>query len=989
MKTRLLDRNMIVSLFVVMLLIYGVQGVSYAQDAATVTPGENNTSLIVEFEITLDEGVDENAYQIQLRRKSAQGEWTSKCVVLQRGNRHHIAGDPDVFGRAVYIHSRVIFVRGNYSDDTFRIKAIFADLEPGATYEARYRDTNVSECTENPPSPDPWSHVAEGTTHLVAPPRAEFVDANLAKEVRYALGLDIGGGHIDLLHIPQASLSKLTELELYDEKITNLAGLEHATQLVHVDLPYNQISDITLLAQLTQLTELDLSDNQISDVTPLAQLTQLTELDLSDNQISDITPLAQLTQLTELDLLDNQISDITPLAQLTQLTWLKLWNNQISDITLLTTFASLESLRSISLGGNPITDISPVRAIKREHPNLRIYIDIPVILTDPGDEPDLYVLADGYSIFQLNLSKINVQEIGPKSFRHYDIAIDGIGGKIYWARRGKIQRANFDGTHVQDVVTGLDAPAGIALDVSSGKIYWTEEYDPRIQRANLDGSDVQDVVVTGTGWENIPYRIALDVPGGKIYWIEERGHRIQRANLDGTNVQDVITGLDSPEGIAIDVSSGKIYWIEGGARQIQRANLDGSDAHLIVPDLDGTPRGIALDIAGNRIYWADYSQSMIWQANLDGSDVQVVAIGMSNPTAIAIHDGTRNIPATPMTAITDAAVSISPASVASPAIEQQIEFSLNITDGEAVAGYQATVQFDRTALRYVSSANGDYLPDGAFFVDPKVEGNLVKLNAASLAGESNGDGTLATLTFEVIAAKASTLMLSDVLLTDNAGETFVPKIENAEITESTGLKGDVNGDGTVNIADLVLVAGALGKTGQEAADVNSDNVVNIADLVLVAGALGTSAAAPSLHPHTLEMLTATEVKQWLSTAQQFNLMDATSQRGILFLEQLLATLTPKETALLANYPNPFNPETWIPYRLAKAANVTLTIYDVRGSVVRELVLGHQPVGVYVSRGRAAYWDGRNQLGEKVASGLYFYTLTAGDFNATRKLLIAK
>ena len=98
---------------------------------------------------------------------------------------------------------------------------------------------------------------------------------------------------------------------------------------------------------------------------------------------------------------------------------------------------------------------------------------------------------------------------------------------------------------------------------------------------------------------------------------------------------------------------------------------------------------------------------------------------------------------------------------------------------------------------------------------------------------------------------------------------------------------------------------------------------------------------------------------------------------------------PDETALLSNYPNPFNPETWIPYQLATAADVTLTIYDIRGVRVRQLALGHQPSGFYYSRGRAAHWDGRNQLGEKVASGLYFYTFTAGDFTATQKLLIRK
>ena len=98
---------------------------------------------------------------------------------------------------------------------------------------------------------------------------------------------------------------------------------------------------------------------------------------------------------------------------------------------------------------------------------------------------------------------------------------------------------------------------------------------------------------------------------------------------------------------------------------------------------------------------------------------------------------------------------------------------------------------------------------------------------------------------------------------------------------------------------------------------------------------------------------------------------------------------PEATTLLANYPNPFNPETWIPYQLAEAADVTLTIYDIHGRVVRALNLGHQPAGIYKSRARAAYWDGRNAVGEPVASGLYFYTFTAGDFTATRKMLIRK
>ena len=102
-----------------------------------------------------------------------------------------------------------------------------------------------------------------------------------------------------------------------------------------------------------------------------------------------------------------------------------------------------------------------------------------------------------------------------------------------------------------------------------------------------------------------------------------------------------------------------------------------------------------------------------------------------------------------------------------------------------------------------------------------------------------------------------------------------------------------------------------------------------------------------------------------------------------------AAVIPETTALLPNFPNPFNPETWFPYQLSKGAEVTLTIYDMRGIVVRELTLGYQPAGIYHNRARAAQWDGRNAFGEPVASGVYFYTLAAGEFEATGKMLIRK
>ena len=203
---------------------------------------------------------------------------------------------------------------------------------------------------------------------------------------------------------------------------------------------------------------------------------------------------------------------------------------------------------------------------------------------------------------------------------------------------------------------------------------------------------------------------------------------------------------------------------------------------------------------------------------------------------------------------------------------------------------------------------------------------------------------------------------------------------------------DINRDGVVNIQDLQLVVSRFGESGANDADINDDGVVNIQDLVLVAAALG-AAGAPSVNSQSFEELTAADVQLWVKQVQSLGLADPTSHRGIAVLELLAALLQPeirpKENALLANYPNPFNPETWIPYRLAESAEVTLTIYSLNGNRVRTLALGHQPAGFYESRSRAAYWDGRNAIGERVASGVYFYTLSAGNFSATRKMVIRK
>ena len=163
--------------------------------------------------------------------------------------------------------------------------------------------------------------------------------------------------------------------------------------------------------------------------------------------------------------------------------------------------------------------------------------------------------------------------------------------------------------------------------------------------------------------------------------------------------------------------------------------------------------------------------------------------------------------------------------------------------------------------------------------------------------------------------------------------------------------GDVNRDGDVDILDLILVAQQLGKSvpANSPVDINRDGVVNIFDLTLVAQGIG-GAAAPAARG-----IDSATIETWIAQARLADDGSIAFRQAIANLEVLLASMIPSETALLANYPNPFNPETWIPYQLAVPAEVALTIYDMNGGTVRRLEVGHQSAGMYQSRGRAVYW----------------------------------
>ena len=387
-----------------------------------------------------------------------------------------------------------------------------------------------------------------------------------------------------------------------------------------------------------------------------------------------------------------------------------------------------------------------------------------------------------------------------------------------------------------------------------------------------------------------------------------------------------------------------MYWTDFGTDKIQCANLDGSNIEDLVTQGLAFPSGIALDVEGGKMYWTDRGPDKIQRANLDGSDVQdLVTQGLGSPFGIAL-----DVEGGKMYWTDRGTYKIQRANLDGSNVEDLVTQGLGSPGGIALDVEGGKMYWTDVGTYKIQRAN----LDGSNIEDIVTQGLSHPLGIALGVLPSAG----------------------------------APPDTPAPVTR----KEDVNGDGVVDVQDLAQVGLQYGKTGTNTADVNGDEVVDLDDFILVAAAVDTAAAAaPAARAQVHSHFTAAQLQAWLTEARASGNTSRTYQKGIAVLEQFLALVAPEETALLANYPNPFNPETWIPYQLSKPADVSLTIYDIQGRVVRALDFGHQRAGIYHNRSRAAYWDGRNAVGEPVASGVYFYTLSAGNFTATRKMLIRK
>ena len=436
----------------------------------------------------------------------------------------------------------------------------------------------------------------------------------------------------------------------------------------------------------------------------------------------------------------------------------------------------------------------------------------------------------------------------------------------------------------------------------------------------------------------------ITVGGGKVYWTEktgESGGTINSANLNGSDVTELTSIKAVPMGIAVDVAGSKLYWTNSRGR-IQSADLDGSGITNVMQNL---PSPMDLALAGGNAYWTQGNGSVRF-VNLRGQKVvRNVSTGTDTPGSLVIGGG--KVYWTETTG--ESGGTVNSANLNGTGATQLASI-LAAPMGIAVDGSRSKLYWTNSRGR-VQSAN--------------LDGSGIK-NVVSGLG-SPGDMVLSNS----IAAPAATT--------------------TTRTTTTASNKYDVNGDGSVNNADsdAITVAIAAGATDAKY-DVNGDGTVNVFDLVeIIANRDPGAAGAPTLFGMKMSAAQIDSLQEQIDLLIAMNDRSPAALRTLIYLQQLLVTARPEKTLLLANYPNPFNPETWIPYELATDTHVRLTIYNTQGVVIRSLQLGHQSAGYYTGRDRAAYWDGRNALGEQVASGLYFYQLETDEMSLMRKMVILK
>ncbi len=766
------------------------------------------------------------------------------------------------------------------------------------------------------------------------------------KGLEFAVNLEelwISGNPITDLS-PLAGCVHLVGLGVWHVPISNLSPLAELTKLEWLECVEGSISDISPLRNLKNLRSLRLAHNRIRDVSPLSGLVNLEDIAIYDNEISDISPLSSLKGLKILRICDNRISNISPLSKLTNLTVLELCSNNVRDITPL---EELRNLKKLDLSHTGISDVSSLEGLS----------NLEDLILSNNKISDVTPLGKSIKLERLNLTHNLIDSITP-------LAPLSERANILWSNNPGSPRGGpkIEGPwlwtwipasshhHGWDMLAEATGGAVTELQIAThgategdpaGNSVWTSH------KLSPTGNDNIRELTNALGWG----------PGRELYSIVLYGC----INLYSPRKQETSMYLGCDDGARI--------WLNG-VKVFSKFRSDGylTDYNSHIP--------VTLKQGKNVIFVAlddrDYRRWSAFFGFDAGTDYTVAPPGIGYTfSKTPIHVGDT--------------------------------FTINIRAENVfdLAGWQFDIAFDPTMLEAIDMSEGDFLKPGGvttFFQDGRIDnpsGKITGLNAARLADRGvSGGGTLLQVRFKAKSGGETELTLLNFQFGSITGEDIPVGLHKVHIIVEGRLAiGDVNRDGVVSILDLILVARQLWKSvpPNSPVDVNGDGVVDIIDLTLTAQELGdtTARAAPAAVTESIDPVQPVQIEEWIKQARLEDDGSIAFRQGIENLQNLLASLIPQETMLHPNYPNPFNPETWIPYQLAESAKVTLRIYDVNGQMVRRLEVGYQPPGKYQSRSRAVYWDGRNQRGESVASGLYFYTLTAGEFTATRRMLIGK
>ena len=829
------------------------------------------------------------------------------------------------------------------------------------------------------------------SSDIVLPPVVEplpgasvnIPDPNLRAVIAETLGKEDAAVSITL-----EEMTTLKQLRASNKDIKDLTGLEHAINLEELWISKNPVSDISPLAKLPNFIGLHAWETLLSDLTPLSGLTKLRWLDFGHTPTDengdlignlDLSPLADITSLKKLKFYRCGIKDISALAGLTELTQLQIGNNKLSGESPLAPLAGLINLEVLVADHAYHSDLSPLAALTKLKD---LYLNYNLI-------SDLTPLSGLTNLIDLRLGGNIISDVSPLAgltkleklllYRNRITDISDLAGLPVYPHH----------------INWIDNPgAPIAGPKIVGPWLWM-----LIREKRLDSST--DLLASASNGSVTERQIAMNgaTEGKAVGNHKWTAHKISTEGHDGrivarNNMREMLHafGLSEEEERHNNVVYGSV--ILYAPREQETRMLVGSEGSRKIW-VNGE---LIHELLGEPPWYSDSSYDQFFPVTLK-QGVNNLLVAVDNRYYLTGHfsfeEGTEYTLLPPGVGFSFSATETTLLAGDTFTLNLNAE---NITD---LAGWQGDITFDPDVLEAIEVTEGDFLKSEAgntFFQAGTIDntaGRIMGLNAARIADSGvSGSGTLFSVKYMAKADGETHISLENYEFGDINGDVIYAVPPSITITVEGYPAWDVNRDGRVSILDLILVSRDLGSDAPAnlRTDVNRDGVINIQDLILVANHIGESTdtnAAPTILTMENKELTPAVVQTWIDQAKLEDDGSLAFRQGIENLEKLLASLIPEKTALLANYPNPFNPETWIPYHLAEPAKVTLTIYAANGSVVRTITIGHQIAGIYQSRSRAAYWDGKNEVREPAASGVYFYTLTAGDFTATRKMLILK